>query len=75
LLCKTLPGNRCVDDFGIEGDDGKKRRLKKMYAEVSMQNASAEGGGWDKALRPSTARQGIAQQCPESGLQPRRFVY
>ena len=29
------------------------RRLKRMYAEMSMQNASAEGGAWKKALRPS----------------------
>lgn len=29
------------------------RRLKRMHAEMSMQNVSAEGGRSEKALRPS----------------------
>ncbi len=31
------------------------RRLKKMYAEMSMQNDLSEGSAWKKALRPSSA--------------------
>ena len=33
------------------------RRLKRMYAEMSMQNDSAEGSPWKKALRPSQRRE------------------
>ena len=33
------------------------RRLKKMYAEMSMQNAFTQGSAWKKALTPSHRRE------------------
>ena len=32
------------------------RRLKRIYAEMSMQNDLLKGGSWKKALRPCASR-------------------
>ena len=41
------------------------RRLKRMYAEMSMQNDSAEGGLGKKALRPSQRKE-MAEEAVQS---------
>jgi len=46
-------------------DMAEQNRRLKMYAEMSMQNELLKEALGKKALRPSTARQGIALQCPE----------